>query len=441
MSERIGSGRVDKLFSISLVLLPFLYQYKGIGEIVSLGELIVAALMAIELLMDHFKLYNLNNSLLAFYLISLGSTILCVGKSYFVMSAAMTVFFRLVFYAIVVVVARRHFLLHTAFRIYTVAVFAFSLYLIIQFVYHYVTDNFLPIYLRYSWQFPPEAREENLSILYRWNYRASSLFLEPSYYTLYVLPSICILLFKDRRSRLELITLLVAVIAIALSTASSGIGGLFVVFIIFVSKRSSNKSLHRFVFRSLVIIGFIVGMVLFFAYSDKVLITVGRILNGGSFNNRITRGLLVFARLPVFHQLFGVGINNLEPYIEYYGLYTAFDEANLNYSASVVQTLNYSGVVGLFSLFVFLVYYWKYSRCKRTVLEYTSLSDGNGVTTALFFLIVFIICYESIMFTYRFAFLITLYEAVCRQQSQPVSYNRRLLVKEEYNETRSQDSL
>ena len=40
----------DKLFSIVIVLLPFLYQYKGIGNVISFGELLLFPFIFIYLL-------------------------------------------------------------------------------------------------------------------------------------------------------------------------------------------------------------------------------------------------------------------------------------------------------------------------------------------------------------------------------------------------------
>ena len=40
----------DKIFSICIILLPFLYQYKGIGNVISLGELLLIPLILISIL-------------------------------------------------------------------------------------------------------------------------------------------------------------------------------------------------------------------------------------------------------------------------------------------------------------------------------------------------------------------------------------------------------
>ena len=40
MILKINRMTVDKLFSFFIVMLPFMYQYRGVGESISFGELV-----------------------------------------------------------------------------------------------------------------------------------------------------------------------------------------------------------------------------------------------------------------------------------------------------------------------------------------------------------------------------------------------------------------
>lgn len=112
----------------------------------------------------------------------------------------------------------------------------------------------------------------------------------------------------------------------------------------------------------------------------------------------------IYDEIPILNKLFGVGLNNLEPYMLVNGLSTSYDELNLNYSASFVQTLNYAGLFGFIFLLAYLVSLGK--RCKTPICK------------CLFALIVVIMAYESILYTFRFAFLIIFLEAFIRAQNE-----------------------
>ena len=246
--RNIKIERINKYFSISIILLPFLYQYRGFGEIISLGEIIVGIFTIIILWLDRFKLKKIDQYLFFFYFITVATSLLCISLPYFQLKAFITVIMRLIFYAVVINIARTHFDFMYIEKMYYTLIFIFSFYLIIQSFYHSFTGGYLPIYIKYEWQFPPESRPVSLSDYYKWNFRASSMFLEPSYFTLFVLPSLCPLLFKYKRTIFETITLIVAIIAVLLSSASSGFIGIIILFIVFLIKTKGNQKITHYRF-------------------------------------------------------------------------------------------------------------------------------------------------------------------------------------------------
>ena len=402
-------------FAYAIILLPFFYQYKGVGNVVSLGEILVAVTTIFVFCQDGFKLKNVNIYLALFYTISMISIILCMWFGYFDFSAAMTTGVRMLFYALVVVVAREHFDIETIGTVYTCLVFGFSIYLLIQYAFHIATGQYLPIYISSGLQFPPEARPSDLTIYYRWNYRSSSLFLEPGYFVLYVMPLVSMLFFKCHKTKFELLTLGVTIAAVLFSTASAGIVGLVIVFTVYLFRKVNNHSKYRFFLKIFILGTAIAGLMLFLTLSDAANLTIGRLSNGGSINSRITRGFLIFSDLPFFHQIFGVGLNNLAPYMQKYGIRTLFDEGNLNYMASFVQILVFTGIIGWTSLVVFI---GNLILKVRRVTMNNSLGAhlyGSSALWTMLFLFIFIICYEAVMYTYRFAFYFVLLEALIKQ--------------------------
>ena len=111
MKIKRKSISLDVVFSALIILLPFLYQYKGIGNVISLGEVVLAPFIAyysIKIL-GGIKKREINKPLLYFYLAGLVLTLFNVLSSYFSLEAAGTIILRLVYYMLLVFVARRYF--------------------------------------------------------------------------------------------------------------------------------------------------------------------------------------------------------------------------------------------------------------------------------------------------------------------------------------------
>lgn len=416
MTVDAGAGwdRLDRWFSLSIIFLPFLYQYKGMGSVISLGEIWVAAMTLAALWRDRFSISKPHGFLLAFYLVSLVTTILCGFFQYFSARAACTVIARMLFYALVISVAREHFRLKAAEKVYVAAVGLFSVYLLTQFVYHRSTGKYLPIYLRQEWLFPPERKTESLANLYQWMFRPSSLFLEPSYFALFSMPSLCLLIFKTEKTKTEVLTLLLVIAALLVSTALSGLGGMLIVLGVYFLKRADVAPRYKALWKLLILVLTAGGLTALLLLPDLMPLSLGRLGSGGSFANRILRGFMIFARLPLFHQVFGVGLNNLEPFMLYHHWFTSLDEANLNYAATIAQTLNCSGVIGLVSLLAYLGSAGRTSFALLRAEPTRRRRYDSGAVIALYGLLIFVISYEAILFTYRFCFLIILLEALQR---------------------------
>ena len=131
-----------------------------------------------------------------------------------------------------------------------------------------------------------------------------------------------------------------------------------------------------------------------------------RLATGGSLDNRVIRGIMCFGLLDPFHQVVGVGLNNLGSYMSYNALSTGFDDDGLNYCATWVQTLNYSGIIGFLALVAYAGSLFK--RCK------------GCMSRALCIVMVAVMAYESILFSYRFAFLAILLEGFIRCENATV---------------------
>ena len=394
---------LEIIFSVLIILLPFFYQYKGIGNIISFGEVLLAPFIAYYTFQSigRIKKKDINRPLLYYYAGGLALTCLNIFAQYFSLEAASTIVLRLIYYLLLVFVARRHFRFDEVRKFYNYLVIIASLYLIAQFIMYHGFGHILPIYLKLEWQFPPEARPINI---YTLGFRPSSLFLEASYFALFVLPSICINLFTEYRKPIDTVTFITACVAIVLSTSSAGVIGVALLLFIKMFRSKEKLSVKRVSFNILMIVA-VITAASYIMTSQNSLLLRSRLTSGGSIGERVLRGFIVYGKLPLFHKIFGVGIGNMESYMLYNGISTIYDESNLNSCASVAQTMVYFGIIGLCFLLYFI-----YSSIKR--------AKGN-IGFPLAILLTYIMCYDNIMFYFKFAFIFILLEAIVKEESSP----------------------
>lgn len=384
-------GKMDTLFSLIIVLLPFLHQYKGIGSIVSFGELLLVPFVlyySITIIRD--RCITPNKPLLLIYFFSILGVVVNYATDYFELSSAITVVMRLLFYGIIIYSAKSHFNINSVVRFYSIASVVASVYLIIQFIIYHTSGTILPIYFNYSWLFPPEARAVSLTKyfdVYR-AFRASSLFLEPGYYALFCIPNACILMLKTEKKNKDRLNLMIVFTGLILSESMAGLGAIIIIlgcYLFFVKRKEGG------LFKILVIICMllILGFMIFSEVSS--LNIVSRVQSGGSFNYRVTRGIIIYEKLPLFHKIFGVGLNNIQAFMQTNGLSTPFDETNLNACCTILQTLNFSGIFAFIALLGY------------NLQEYRK--SYGPVSRAMTLIMFYIMCYESILFSFRFAFL------------------------------------
>lgn len=174
------------------------------------------------------------------------------------------------------------------------------------------------------------------SVTYR---RPNSLFSEPSYFAIFYLPFMALMLINKKYCIATC-----AAILLFISTSSLGIAGSFVILILYMilEKRYKEVCVVLIVFSILVLI------IYYGQFQWLINLNVNKI---GTINSksqiRIWGYIEYFSIMPLVNQLIGVGFNQLSNYFVQYGLY--------NYSnAFVLVLLNY-GVIGLIGYLFFLI--------------------------------------------------------------------------------------
>ena len=388
---------MKKWFSIFIALLPFLYQYKSPVNGISFGEFILLPFIAYFGLLEIRKnrISNMYFCGLYAYLISaLFVSLFSCFQIYFSFGNFITVAVRILYYAVLTYVAIKHADLCKLLRTIEVAAIIFSAYALVQYFMHLSLGVILPTVINKSLVFAPEAGFRlDYENYYRWLYRPSSLFIEASYFASYVSVGLASFLFDKNTTKRTLMGLF---ITIALVAGASSAG--FVLFILMWSVyvycnilNSSESKAKKYLF----VAGVLVSIV-FILTSDLAAGLLDRTVSGASFNNRIVRTFLLLKSMNPFQLLFGVGINNVDNYVRYNGLYTVFDEDNLNYVSSVMGTLLCSGIITfiLYLRFYFKAFFFQKNNLSRSLvllLFFNSLIGNTSYSYSFFFVAIIIL--------------------------------------------------
>ncbi len=217
-----------------------------------------------------------------------------------------------------------------------------------------------------------------------WGFRFNSLFSEPSYLAIYLLP-----IFALNTMRNNYLYSVIFGLGILLSSSTMGIIVMaMIISYILISREKSMR--HKLLYIGLGMLGL---AFLFYLYLSIPSLTsmIGRTLlklteTGSSSNSiRITGYISYFDELPLKEQIFGVGIFQLQNYFAQNGIQLA------NYSNSIVLTILDLGIIGVITSSIYFVHLYFVSKKHHSLL---------------FFCILFLIfCTDAILLSYRFFYL------------------------------------
>ena len=224
-----------------------------------------------------------------------------------------------------------------------------------------------------------------------WGFRFNSLFSEPSYFAIYLLP-----LFIYNFMKNNWLKVILFVSFIILSSSSLGIISLGVVLILrFFSSDFPAKDKFKFLMIILAAIIFanmlmnkVPTIQVFVNRSYDKISEIFRDSSNGGFMEDVRLGgyLNLFNKLPVKEQIFGVGNAQLQNYFAEHGIYI------YNYSNSFVLSVLNFGLLGFVTFIIFLGNLFFIS-CKRK--------------TVLFWLVLIItFSVDSLLFSYRYYWLV-----------------------------------
>lgn len=355
------------MFTLIVILLPILHQFKSPVSVISFGEFFLILCSAFLLLFGRKKrnrsVFLVPRGLIAFYIIPVFLTFISSFRDYYSLGEASTVIARMLFYFVVIMLSSAYFDYEKAIKIYLITCSVCCAYLIMQVASHYIIHFDLPILVKYSRVLFQETEDVETDFFYsRYGFRPSSFFKEPSFYSFYFAPLIIILLFGSKHFRtikkmtpnIRIIFSIIFSISILLTTSNLGVVYLVVIWFTFILADRDSVRL-KFIYRIIVVFALLVVLV-WIINSPLFEFLIDRFMSGGSVGKRLYRGFIIFDKLDWLSKIVGVGINNIALYVVEYGIYTIYDENKLSYAVTITNRLITSGVIG-FSSLVYFVYY------------------------------------------------------------------------------------
>lgn len=372
-------NKVEKIFTLVILLSPILFEYRSSIPGIMLGELVLGISAILVMLTTRGKICIKKTKpllFLWFYGIFISIVSLLFQQSLPV--EVLTRIIRFSFYIYMVVLSANHFKVEYGIKTLHLLSVTISVYIILQTIVFKLWGGILPFKVLPFELYRNIKIEEVLRIATTYYYRPMGVFVEPGYAAQFLLPGMLFSLFGSlRKSKPDYISTSLIFIAIILTTSTQGIFlGLIIVFgYLFYSIRSDLKRRKSLRALTLTLSG-VIAMI-YFLNMDAFERAINKLswagVAGSSASVRILRGFAVFFSLPNLYKFIGVGHGNIGNFVFEHQIITKYDPIVMtrlaaDYANSVSMTMLYYGFFG----FLILVYmYWKF--LNRTEKEFRLL--------------------------------------------------------------------
>lgn len=343
-----------KIYTLLIALMPILniYATKWINSL-GVGEFLGIIILLVLCFWEHkYKIVIQNKYYWLFVLyLSLNSLILTVLIPDYLFSETIIRIFKTLFYtSIIFLFSYQYFDLQYFEKIYLQITFFASIYLLLQyFVYKLIGINLPTVLPNTNLLNIASSEEFKITLLrrYKYEYRPSGFFTEPSHFCQFVIYSVPIILTRSRKSMWHYIVLILTTIAILIS--GSAIGYVCLTVIISIWLISAKKMRTRFTIFVMAIVFAIISIK--YGFLEKALYRFSTVKTIGASTGtlRLLRGFIVFNALPFGYKIFGIGAGNYAAFINAYNIVTMFDntlERENEYMNTISMLFVYGGIVG-----------------------------------------------------------------------------------------------
>lgn len=354
---------INYMFGVCIFLFPILDQYSGISSHISMGEVILIALLVILTATKkvNFKLDKKAQYYASFLAVALLCSVISgATNTSFSFNSMILLWGRMLVYALFIKYAYDYSMNGKKYaNIYIAICLCLCVYLFTQYIAYYlfgkILSNFVPILPIKSSLVDYASR--NMAYVYSISFRPSSLFSEPAKLAQYLLPCLIILFFSEIRSKYR--GLMIAIISAGIVLSTSFMGILICAFLYALYFLKGKFTIQK--------IGFVFFAVAFFAFiyfrTDLITRNITRVSSGlinstgtSSASLRLLRGWEIYYHIPPLYKIIGVGLNGLQDFINSHSIVIKYggNYAYGEYASTITYVLNCCGLIGLISFVRFL---------------------------------------------------------------------------------------
>lgn len=401
-SENI-SGRFSKPLTFLIIISPILGTYK-IGEM-SLG-IICLLLMSILIIFFEGKIRFKWPKYFWFYFVYLILTRILNADG---LGVTNMFSLSLISFGILLGFSGRYFNLKYGIKIYKIIVLCCCIFFFIQELTYFIIGSrivgilpLLPLNMVGN-----ISSNEYIGALHN-SARSASFFLEPSYFSEYLLPLLAIELFNtNSKNRINFYAILISAVLMLLQ---SGLGLLIMalIWIIWFLYSIKKSPLYYKIIILFLLIPIAVFGSYFFIKSDIGKGVLARTEEFGVVDSstsayvRMFRGYELYAIFPNFDKVFGLNSSNkIKKIISSNSMYSLFREDDLSFNC-IQSILIYGGIVGMLLFLLHFLYLFKLNGLEGRMIAIVFI--GLSVIAAIYLKHTMLLCY-AIMYAYQQQYL------------------------------------
>ncbi|MDJ8956148.1 hypothetical protein PTN56_10235 [Clostridium perfringens] len=358
---------IKKYYSFVVATIIITSQYASFIPGVSIGELLLImgiVLWLIYFFINHKKIdyiiSNCNRNIFIFIYFLVIITLISLFTQYnYNVVDIVTRSIRYSFYIFASFIVSRFLIDFKYFiKVYRFFVILATLYIFFQIIIFYSTGRYISgivPFLRVTNSF--YSYNESVK-MFTFFFRPGSLFMEPGYYAIFVLPYLAYcLFFYDKTSYKNIILALYIFSGLFLSTSGQGIiigSLLFVIFILKNLLNLRNKTINIKIF----LIGIILICISIYLIDSNEMLqkSISRLFIGdqASSNSRIFNGFIMYSKLDFLHKIIGVGYGNVGNFLVSNGLSDLSIEMS-DYMNSIATISISLGLIGIIIFFILII--------------------------------------------------------------------------------------
>lgn len=240
-------------------------------------------------------------------------------------------------------------------------------------------------------------------------YRASSLFLEPAHFALFVVIGLAYRLLKPTKEYNDFIMVLLYLVAIVFSYSTGGVLSAVIVVLYYIFfYRTEMKGRYDTLFKITLTVIAIFGVIFVLSTNSLLLTTIQNRINSigstvydTSGNRRVLRGYYVWKEIPILNKILGTGMGNLLAIIKTNNIIVLTDTKFSDEMSTLFYSLCSVGIVGSFLYFFSIIKNWSKAQSfgKLIIILYLFSCIFNNIllhATSAIYLVLMFSCQERI---------------------------------------------